>query len=552
MYDNQSIILYVSPDEELISVRERLEKTKASRVVLVIPPQTQLRSHVAWRLLRSRVRELGQDVLVISADRLIRAVAKAAGFRVADSLESPPSDRPRPINRPVRSDRSAKTSQGSKQQAGSGGQESRSLKPGQQQMPPSSSKSDSILSDSGEIMETVPPPASAATDREDEDIDPLMEDYSLAWSIREAAQSTDVDTALSSSNDKPEQSSKKPSLGEIENDPFAYMEDIQQVALPEQRASTPIQDIDPGIPDISDAPPDRHEVEIEDLSDHDVSPHAFDDQMLKKPGLQETQRIYGTPPRSSRMRYTARPRIEDIGDEDELLRVPDRPEHVPPSSTARSYARPAAREQTLADPGKRGTVSPPSSSQRKPNNLPVSQNLDTLINHRIEELRSTGVTLAKIAERLSVRAMTVKTLLIFLGALVATREVASGVFGVNNIAIIVIYTLIGVLIATLAGLEVAFRWENRSIELKNLAANTRAERRKLESAIAKNNTALASESLLDALDKQSSETQEKSASLGVNIVLAAPTQPYTNQDMEDLRKTIEDSRIINSNLFAGG
>jgi hypothetical protein len=109
-----------------------------------------------------------------------------------------------------------------------------------------------------------------------------------------------------------------------------------------------------------------------------------------------------------------------------------------------------------------------------------------------------------------------------------------------------------VLIATLAGLEVAFRWENRSIELKNLAANTRAERRKLESAIAKNNTALASESLLDALDKQSSETQEKSASLGVNIVLAAPTQPYTNQDMEDLRKTIEDSRIINSNLFAGG
>ena len=138
-----------------------------------------------------------------------------------------------------------------------------------------------------------------------------------------------------------------------------------------------------------------------------------------------------------------------------------------------------------------------------------------------------GVTLAKIAERLSVRSMIVKTLLIFLGALVATREVASGVFGVNNIAVIVIYTLIGVLIATLAGLEVAFRWENRSVELKNLAANTRAERRKLESAIVKNNTALASESLLDALDKQSSETQEKAASLGVNIVLAAPTQART-------------------------
>lgn len=154
-----------------------------------------------------------------------------------------------------------------------------------------------------------------------------------------------------------------------------------------------------------------------------------------------------------------------------------------------------------------------------------------------------GVTLAKIAERLSVRSMIVKTLLIFLGALVATREVASGVFGVNNIAVIVIYTLMGVLIATLAGLEVAFRWENRSVELKNLAANTQAERRKFESAIVKNNTALASESLLDALDKQSSETQEKAASLGVNIVLAAPTPPYTSQDMEDLRKTRGDSHI---------
>jgi hypothetical protein len=501
MDDNQSITLNIRPDEELTSVREQLEKTKARRVVLVIPPQTQLRSQVAWRLLRSRARALGQDVNVISADRQIRAVAKAAGFPVADSLESLPSDRPRPFNRLARSDRRGKTSQGSKQQAGSSSRESRFFKSGQQQMPPSSS----------------------------------------------------------SSNDKPEQSSKKPSLGEIENDPFAYMEDIQPVPLPEQRGSTPIQDIDQEIPAISDVPTDVFDYKIEDMGDegevllqHGVSPHAFDDQMLKTPDVQETQRIYGVPPRSSRMRSTARPRVEDPGDEDKLLPVPDQPEHVTPSSTARSYARPAAREQTLADPGRRGTVSPPSSPQRKPNNLPVSQNLDTLINHRIEELRSTGVTLARIAERLSVRTMIVKTLLIFLGALVATREGASVVFGVNNIAVIVIYTLIGVLIATLAGLEIAFRWENRSIELKNLAANTRTERRKLESAIVKHNTALASESLLDALDKQSSETQEKAASLGVNIVLAAPTQAYTSQDMEDLRKTREDSHIINSNLFAGG
>ena len=102
-------IIYLGPEEELTNVRERLEHTKAGRITLVIPPQTQLRSHVGWRVLRSSVRELGQDVLVISSDRQIRAVAKAAGFRVAASLESPPSDKTRPNNRPVRSEMGAKT-----------------------------------------------------------------------------------------------------------------------------------------------------------------------------------------------------------------------------------------------------------------------------------------------------------------------------------------------------------------------------------------------------------------------------------------------------------
>jgi uncharacterized protein YjbI with pentapeptide repeats len=89
MTDEQ--IIYLSPEEELTNVRERLERAQAQRIILVIPLQTQLRSHVAWRLLSSRTRELSKDVLVISSDRQIRSVAKAAGFRVADSQESTPS-----------------------------------------------------------------------------------------------------------------------------------------------------------------------------------------------------------------------------------------------------------------------------------------------------------------------------------------------------------------------------------------------------------------------------------------------------------------------------
>ena len=93
MADEQ--IIYLSPEEELTSVRERLKRIPAKRIILVIPAQTQLRSHVSWRLLHTRARELNKEILIISTDRQIRSVVKAAGFRVADSLESSPSSRNR-------------------------------------------------------------------------------------------------------------------------------------------------------------------------------------------------------------------------------------------------------------------------------------------------------------------------------------------------------------------------------------------------------------------------------------------------------------------------
>src|SRR5947209_11987590 len=108
MADEQ--IIYLSPEEELTNVRERLEKIASKRIILVIPAQTQQRSHVSWRLLQARARELKKDILVISSDRQIRSVVKAAGFKVADSLESPPSSRSRIGSRPGRVSLGGKTS----------------------------------------------------------------------------------------------------------------------------------------------------------------------------------------------------------------------------------------------------------------------------------------------------------------------------------------------------------------------------------------------------------------------------------------------------------
>lgn len=210
-------IIYVDPGEELTDVRVRLEQTPATRIILIIPPQTQLRSHVGWRLLRSRVRELGKDVLIISSERQIRAVAKAAGFRGIEDLSF-----------------------------------------------------DSHLSIPNQ---TVPPGRSLAPGREDYEIDSLVEDYYVAWDLREAAQNAEVGTApyaskmTQPSSDKPEQPRNIPPTIEIDDDPFAYMEDIQPVLLPEQRGSTFIYDIDLGTPDLLDIPTDAHEVEIEVMGD---------------------------------------------------------------------------------------------------------------------------------------------------------------------------------------------------------------------------------------------------------------------------------------------
>src|SRR5262245_56970468 len=97
------LTIYLSAEEELTSVRERLEQTQARKIILVIPPQTQLRSHVGWRLIYARMREMNKELLVISPDRQVRAVAKSVGFKVAEPNEVPgnrtrPASHTRPTN----------------------------------------------------------------------------------------------------------------------------------------------------------------------------------------------------------------------------------------------------------------------------------------------------------------------------------------------------------------------------------------------------------------------------------------------------------------------
>ncbi|HEY6409851.1 MAG TPA: hypothetical protein VIY29_20525, partial [Ktedonobacteraceae bacterium] len=108
MADEQYI--YLSADEDVTSVRERLQKIPNRRIVLVVPSETQLRSHISWRLLHSSARDLGKDVLIISADRQIRSVVKAAGFKAADQQGSPATTKSRGSSNPGRFGLGGKTS----------------------------------------------------------------------------------------------------------------------------------------------------------------------------------------------------------------------------------------------------------------------------------------------------------------------------------------------------------------------------------------------------------------------------------------------------------
>lgn len=115
---DEKTTIYIGPEEDLTSVRERLEKLTAHYITLVIPTETQLRSHVAWKLLRARVRELGKEVQIVSDSAQVRSVAKDVNFKVASSLEAPPTGKSRPSSRPGRGLGNRSRSTGSIQRTG--------------------------------------------------------------------------------------------------------------------------------------------------------------------------------------------------------------------------------------------------------------------------------------------------------------------------------------------------------------------------------------------------------------------------------------------------
>ncbi|MEO8972108.1 MAG: baseplate J/gp47 family protein [Ktedonobacteraceae bacterium] len=358
MADEQ--IIYLSPEEELTNVRERLEQVPSKRIILVIPQQTQLRSLVGWRLLHSRARELNKEILIISADRQIRSVVKAAGFRVADSLASTPSPgKSRAEGRPGRSSTGNKPTPHLRGTTNKGPANQQTatpdFRPAKQPLPsippiqpvqdfpdisdlptidyeletnkprenePTTRGSSSPVSPtSSSTFDTrnrqfgpnydfrvgeVPPihPLSPVEDEEDPDL--WIEDIGHAQNLRNAAQQEqDEDEMLPPPPNMVPPPSSSPfqnnaSFEDRMQDPLAFMDDIPSTPLPEQRGSVAFDDLDEEMPDISDYPTDViPEGDIEDLGDQGNivdSPRSWAD------GMQDDERDTQNPPRIHGMR----------------------------------------------------------------------------------------------------------------------------------------------------------------------------------------------------------------------------------------------------------
>ena len=149
------------------------------------------------------------------------------------------------------------------------------------------------------------------------------------------------------------------------------------------------------------------------------------------------------------------------------------------------------------------------------------------INERQSELHSVAKILATSAGQQRRWSAISKILIVVLGAVAATSGTAARVAGVNSIFVTVFYAAIGLLIATVGGIEAAFKFGDRGAELTVLAAACQSTLREVDSRWRKEVSPVtgfervqAEQDLLDIQDQELSDVQTKAAKLGVNITLS--------------------------------
>jgi hypothetical protein len=155
------------------------------------------------------------------------------------------------------------------------------------------------------------------------------------------------------------------------------------------------------------------------------------------------------------------------------------------------------------------------------------QKLQSGINERQAELQRVADVLAREAHRLRRRGGRNRVTLIALGAIIATQAGLEQLEIMPRTYLSLLFLVIGVLIAVIAGIEAAFKFESKGAELTALAASCHSMVRHTDSAWyrqvgVEEDPEKRKQGALQVIELQQAkldEAQEKAAALGVNIAL---------------------------------
>ena len=148
------------------------------------------------------------------------------------------------------------------------------------------------------------------------------------------------------------------------------------------------------------------------------------------------------------------------------------------------------------------------------------------ISDRQRELHHAADIIASAAQRQRRLSALAKVIVIILGAFAATSGAATQIAGEKSVPVTIVYTVVGLVIAAVGGLEASFKFGDRAAELTVLAAVCQSTLRDVDSRWKKEvgpthgeERACAQAGLLDVQDQRLSEIQERAARLNVNIAL---------------------------------
>jgi len=85
--NNSQIPLYISPEDDLVTICARIERVATREIILVIPSQNQLKTSGAWHTLHLHARKHNKKVQVISNSAYIRSIARSVRFNTAKTLD---------------------------------------------------------------------------------------------------------------------------------------------------------------------------------------------------------------------------------------------------------------------------------------------------------------------------------------------------------------------------------------------------------------------------------------------------------------------------------